>query len=142
MDDGVDTGDIAAQVAVPLPDGIAWGAVEERCAEAGAALLVSVLAALEEGRAVRQPQLGTATTQPIPARDDFAISIEWTAQRAFNFMRGTAAWGMPYRLEGAEKQLLLYRAVDWLAVESEPGRIKEVGDRLHIGLAEGVLVAQ
>lgn len=141
MDAGVDTGDIAAQTDVPLPDGLRWTEIEQTVASEGAGLLVAVLDAIAQGTVTRRPQVEEGSYQPLPGVEDFRLSLDWTAQRAFNFMRGTAAWGMPYDLIVGEETLQLTNAWGWIASDRQPGQIKRVGERLEIGFAQGVLVA-
>jgi methionyl-tRNA formyltransferase len=140
MDAGLDTGDIAAQQVLSLPDGISGIEAEQRCAQAGAALLVKVVDALANGSAQRRPQPAGGSYQPSPTEADFTLTLDWTAQRAFNFMRGTAHWGIPYRLAATGEEILLTEAVDWSASGGNPGQVERVGEYSHIGFAHGVLV--
>jgi methionyl-tRNA formyltransferase len=141
MSEALDQGDIAAQRDVPLPDGVDWRSIERRCAETGGALLVEVFDQLEQGQIKRAPQPEGGSYQPMPAADDFDLHIEWSARRAFNFMRGTAFWGMPYPLLGIADPILLAEAVDW-SMTGEPGHVKRDGDLLHIGFAVGTLTVR
>lgn len=140
MDAGLDTGDIAAQTPVPLPDGIAGREADARCAMEGGDLLAGVLAQLAEGRAERYPQPAGGSYQPSPTPDDFILDSQWTARRAFNFMRGTAEWGVPYRLkvDGTEWQL-------GEALARQPEGETPVGrddGALHLRFADGVLLVR
>lgn len=141
MDAHVDTGDIAAQAAVFLDEGISWGEIERRCAEIGASLLLDVCAALEQGSARRIPQTG-GSYQPSPRLEDFTIPLAWTARRAFNFMRGTQAWGIPYTLQHDGAPLRLSRALAWTDDPAEAGSIIGQDGFVLIGMAEGTLIAE
>ena len=99
MDEGLDTGDIAAQTAVPLPDGISQAEAERRLMLAGADLLRDVLADLARGTARRWPQLPGGSYHSYPDASDYALSVDWPARRAYNFMRATAGDGMLYPVE-------------------------------------------
>lgn len=141
MSERLDTGDIAAQIDVPLPDGADWRSIERRCAQRGGALMVDVLDRLERGEAERRPQREGGSYQPMPTTDDFAVEIDWHARRAFNFLRGTQDWGMAYPLRGIDETIHLAEAVDWSAT-GEPGRVERHGDLLHIGFSTGTLIAR
>ncbi len=113
MDAGLDTGDIAGQRAVQFGEGIGGPEAESLCAYAGGKLLAEVIAAAARGRAVRRPQPEGGSYFPAPSAEDFALDANWHPQRAFNFMRGTAEWGVPFRLETEDKVLWLDEALEW-----------------------------
>lgn len=96
MDEGLDTGDIVAQSALPLPGGIAGPEAERALMLAGTNLLRDILADLSRGVIRRRPQPPDGSAQGFPKPADFALSTEWPARRAFSFMRGTAHYGLPY----------------------------------------------
>lgn len=99
LDEGLDTGDIAMQAAVPLPDGVSEAAAERSLMLAGLDLLREVLADLAGGVAQRRPQLPGGSYFGFPNVGDFTLSVDWSARRAYNFMRATAGRGMPYPVE-------------------------------------------
>ena len=106
MDEGLDSGDIVLQAQVDFGDGISGAEADRLCAERGGELLVEAMAQLTAGNVVRVPQTADFTYYPTPTADDFHVSTSWSAQRAFNFMRGTADWGRPFTIEvGAEKMV-------------------------------------
>jgi methionyl-tRNA formyltransferase len=96
MDDGLDTGDIATQKAVDLPDGVSESDAERRLMLAGCDLLREVLDDLARGVVRRRPQPPGGRAFGRPGSDDFTLSVDWPARRAFNFMRGTAERGQHY----------------------------------------------
>ena len=99
MDEGLDTGDIAVQTAVPLPDGISQAEAERRLMLAGVDLLRDVLADLARGTARRWPQPPGGSYHSYPDASDYALSVDWPARRAYNFMRATADDGVAYPVE-------------------------------------------
>lgn len=129
MDEGLDTGDLAAQSWVTLPDGAEWSQVEALAAQASGELLARVLAQVASGTVPRTPQPPGGSYQPVPTEADFTLSLDWTARRAFNFMRGVAAWGYPFRLEFEGEWLSIAGALAWepdteqhtLLLEAEQG---------------------
>ncbi len=113
MDAGLDTGDIAGQRAVQFAEGMGGPEAESLCASAGGDLLAELIAAAAQGRAVRRPQPEGGSYFPAPSAEDFALDANWHPRRAFNFMRGTAEWGVPHRLETEDRVLWLDEALEW-----------------------------
>lgn len=113
MDAGLDTGDIAGQRAVQFAEGIGGPEAEAQCASEGGDLLAEVLAEAARGQAVRRPQAGGGSYFPAPSAEDFALDANWHPRQAFNFMRGTAEWGVPFRLEIEDSVLWLDEALEW-----------------------------
>ncbi len=91
MDAAPDTGDILAQQRVPFPDGLTGPEADTLTAEAGASLLLQLIADPENIPRTPQPQ-GGATYQGVPTPEDLHIPANWTARRAFNFIRGAGEW--------------------------------------------------
>ncbi|MCA9967710.1 MAG: hypothetical protein KC423_25870 [Anaerolineales bacterium] len=116
MTEELDKGDVVAQTAVSLPDGSSSDEAEWHCASVGADLLLQTLADLKNGTLSRQPQ-GTGTTFPNPRPTDFFVDTRWSAQRAFNFMRGTAVFQHPYRIMGLDGELWAKTAVGYHPTE-------------------------
>lgn len=141
MDADWDTGDLAAQTPLGLPDGASGAEIDLRCAQVGGALLVTVLQAIAAGNPPRTPQPSSARYQSWPTAEAFALETDWSAQRAFNFMRGTAEWGYAYRLEVAGKTIWLTKAVAYTTagVLTTPCQIN--GDEVVIQFNPGILHA-
>ena len=91
MDEGADTGDVVSQAEVPLPEGVSGAEAERLTTEAGARLLLAALALPEPPR--RSQPVAGASYQPWPRSADLRIGLDWTARRAFGFVRGAAQWG-------------------------------------------------
>jgi len=142
MDEGLDTGDIAAQAAHALSDGIPGPEAERRLMLAGLDLLRGVLADLARGVIQRRPQPPGGSYQGQPTADDFALSAEWPARRAFNFMRGTAHYGTPYRLDIDGQTLWLAQAESFSSDEHLQSPFLRDGAELLIRFNPGVLRAR
>lgn len=99
IDGGLDTGDIAGQRELEFEDGMRGGEAEALCAIAGASLTADVLEALGKGGDVREPQPEGGSYFGSPSAADFWLDAGWHARRAFNFMRATAGWRVPFRYE-------------------------------------------
>lgn len=114
LDEGVDTGDIVAQVALDWPEGVAGTEIEQRCAAEGARLLGAILPRLADGEALprqRQPQAG-GSYFPWPSAGDLLIPTGWPARRAFHFLRGADNWSLAVQL-GLERHRIRV-VVDYL----------------------------
>ncbi len=141
MDEQLDTGDIAAQAEFDLPDGL-WGEqIDSALSHCGAELLLDVLHQLERNLLARRAQPPGGSYFSAPQASDFTIDISWSAQRAFNFMRGTDEWQRTYPIEVAGqcftcKQALFYSSH---AVLDRPYRL--FGDQADIQFSPGVLRA-
>jgi methionyl-tRNA formyltransferase len=142
MDAGLDTGDIVAQASFVLPDGIAGLVAERQCNTLGARLMLEALHGLRAGALARRPQPPGGSYQPWPAPADWRIATSWTAQRAFNFMRGTAEWGRPYFVQVGEQQIALATALAYDPDELLHEPFVRVGDEVLIQFAAGVLRAR
>lgn len=141
MDAGLDTGDIAGQRTVALPDGISGGGADALCARTGGDLLAEVLGQLADGSAQRRPQPAGGSYQPSPSADDFALDTRWDVGRAFNFMRGTAEWGMDYLVTVGGREWRLRKALGW-EPSASLASVEVSGAVARIGFAGGVLVAR
>jgi methionyl-tRNA formyltransferase len=104
VDAGLDTGPIILQEPLPIAEGISAAELEAQAAGLGGRLLVQALA-LRRGDALPQTQPAGGSYRGFPQASDFALDPAWGARRAFNFMRGTERWAMPYPLLGSELAL-------------------------------------
>jgi methionyl-tRNA formyltransferase len=139
MDEGLDTGDIAAQAPIELPDGVSGTEAERRCADLGGRLLCETLAAISNGTLQRKPQPPGGSFYGHPTQEDFTISVDWPARRAFNFMRGTAEWGCPYPVRIGAARLLLSKALAYDANERLNVPYLQSGRDVRIQFTPGVL---
>jgi methionyl-tRNA formyltransferase len=141
MDEGLDTGDIAAQAPIELPDGVSGAAAERKCAALGGQLMVETLERLRRGALERRSQPARGSYEPQPAAADWTISTIWPARRAFNFMRGTAEWGRPYAVEVDGEQLALDAPIAYDASATLGAPYVRTGDIVAIRFTPGVLHA-
>jgi methionyl-tRNA formyltransferase len=141
MDERFDTGDLAAQAVVALPDGISGAEADTLLSEYGGECLVEVLAALDRGTLTRRPQPAGGSYFSAPREQDFVIDPAWSARRAFNFMRGTNEWGQLYPIEVAEQRFQLKQALFYAADEILDQPYHLFGDQIDIQFSPGVLRA-
>jgi len=113
MDAQFDTGDVALQRQFSLQDGVTHAKIEQSLAELGAEMLVEALSLIALGKLSRQPQPSGFGSDSWPRDADFDLDTAWSAQRAFNFMRGTRNWERPYSLQVDRGMVLLETAVSF-----------------------------
>ena len=93
LDAGLDTGAILAQQSVPITTDMTTAALHEVLANAGAQLLLTVIAALEAGTAQprAQPEAGVSYAAKLEKREGV---IDWTqpAERIARQVRGCNPW--------------------------------------------------
>jgi methionyl-tRNA formyltransferase len=141
MDEHFDTGDLAAQAEVELPDGISGEEVDTLLSEYGGECLVEVLAALDKDTLVRNPQPEGGSYFPAPQDQDFVIDPVWSARHAFNFMRGTNEWGQLYPIELAGQRFRLKQALFYATDEMLDQPYRLFDDQIDIQFSPGVLRA-
>lgn len=139
MDEGLDTGDIVGQTAVSLADGLSGIAIDSLLAQHGAMLLSQLLQQLPTGTLKRQPQGAGGHYNPLPQWNDFHLTTDWSAQRAFNFMRGTAEWGQSYIID---EQIVARTAVTYQAEGIVTGRIQQNNHHIWLQFTPGILQVQ
>ncbi len=115
MDEGMDTGDIVAQKAIEIPDGISYAQLEARCATLGGGLLACSVWDLYKGLATPVKQDENKTDyHPFPSVDDFVVNTaQWDAQHVYNFICGIAAWGEPITLQVSNTSIRVKEAISY-----------------------------
>jgi methionyl-tRNA formyltransferase len=88
LDEGMDTGDILLQREVEISDDDTAGSLHDRLADAGAALLVDTLDAVENGSIAPRPQVeSNATITRKIAREDCIIDWNQPGEKIHNLVR-------------------------------------------------------
>jgi methionyl-tRNA formyltransferase len=141
MDEQLDTGDIAAQAEVDLPDGLSGEEIDSTLSQYGAELLLDVLHRPEKDHLTRRTQPPGGSYFPAPRESDFVIETTWSAQRAFNFMRGTSDWQRSYPIEIAGQHFTLRQALFYVSQEVLDQPYQLLGDQIDIQFSPGVLRA-
>ncbi len=142
MDAGLDSGDIALQQPLSLPDGISGPQADSLLAAHGASLLLKACRQLGDGRLPRivQPDGGSRYARPII--EDFHIPTTWSARHAYNFICGTAEWRIPYHITGPGSDLTLRHAVSFDAFAEQQEAVLRDGRDQWIQFTPGVLHAR
>ncbi len=137
-----DSGDIVAQARESWPNGLRAREIDERLALRGTRLFLETTANYARNDVVPKPQDNSASSYfPSPVEGDFRVSTDWAARRAFNFMRGTEAYGRRYPVRLADREWRLRQA---LAYSADGGLGKECeveGGEIRIQCRPGVLHA-
>jgi methionyl-tRNA formyltransferase len=141
MDEQFDTGDVALQRPFLLQDGATHSQIETSLAEMGGDLLVEALQKLTAGSLPRQPQPPGFSSDPWPGDADFDFDPSWSAQRAFNFMRGTGNWGRPYPVKVDGQTIWLETAVAYEPNRQQAKSVRWQGDLVQIQCTPGILTA-
>lgn len=141
MDADLDTGDIVNQVSLRFPDGVSGTEINQICARAGAQLLIKLLKSVARGQMTTRKQGGGASYFPWPKPTDFTLNTNWSAKRAFNFMRATAEWQMPYPLSLNDQTIILHQAISF-SEELPPWPYRISGQQVWIRFRPGTLHAQ
>ena len=140
MDTQIDTGNILAQTPISLPDGISGSAADQMMAKTGGRSLVKLLDQLQNGNLQPVPQSGKGSHFSYPEAADFHIPTSWSAQRAFNFMRGVAEWKRPFPIYTPQKILIAHQAISFDAQATLHQPFIRQNDMLKIQFSPGVLI--
>jgi methionyl-tRNA formyltransferase len=140
LDNGADSGPIVLQEPVRLPDGISYDQAERRCSTEGARLLVDAVWRLAAGQAgPRAQEQSQATQAPSPRDDDFVVTPNWPARRAFNFIRGLAGWEQPICVQLGEMRLPVREAISWDETALPLDSTVSIDGRLALRYSPGTL---
>lgn len=143
MDEGMDTGDIIAQVEEPIGATVTAGELHDRLAQVGADLMVETLASFEAGTASRTPQNPAQVSYASKLSKEDGL-IDWTqpASRLGWRIRGLHPWpGCYTRVPGeTHAARLKIHAAAPTAGRGAPGEILDRPDgALVIACGEGGL---
>ena len=141
MDKKLDSGAIVLQAKQQLRDGISGNEAEILLADLGAELFIKTIAHLQEGELQTTPQSGKPSYYSIPTESDFELKGEWSARRAFNFMRGTAEWQRPYFVNMDSEKVWLKTAVSFSLGQRQAHLIQRQHNQLSIQFGDGILIA-
>jgi len=142
MDEGMDTGAMLLQQAIPImPDDTA-GTLSPRLAELGGRLLVETIARLKAGTLMPQPQdASRATLAPLLKKEDGVIDWTLPAIALANRVRGLSPWPGAYTTVTGDDRWTIWRALALPGPATKPpGVVVAVtSDAIHIATGEGVL---
>ncbi len=138
VDEGMDSGDILAQEAIHVPDGISYAHLEMRCAMHGGELLARTVWNLYRGLARPVVQEETKSSyHTFPSAEDFVIHAgEWSARHVYNFICGVVEWGGPVQINTGSEFFEVRAAISYSLSNTEYA-IGETGQALLVQCKEG-----
>ena len=142
MDEGMDTGAMLRQEAIPITADDTAATLARRLAALGGRLLVETIAQLKAGTLVPTPQDSSqATMAPLLKKEDG--SIDWTlpAVTLANRIRGLAPWPGAYTAAPGGDRWTIWRAHALPGSTTKtPGTVVAVtNEAIHVATGEGVL---
>ncbi|NWF74534.1 MAG: methionyl-tRNA formyltransferase [Nitrospirae bacterium] len=142
MDEGMDTGSMLLQEAIPITSEDTAGTLSPRLAELGGKLLVETIARLKAGTLVPRPQDSSrATLAPLLKKEDGAIDWALPAIALANRVRGLAPWPGAYTTVAGGDRWTIWRALALpVPATKPPGVVVAItADAIHVATGEGIL---
>ena len=142
MDEGMDTGAILLQEAIPITTHETSGTLAPQLAELGGKLLVETITRLKAGTLVPQPQdTSRATLAPLLKKEDGAIDWTLPAMVLANRVRGLSPWPGAYTTVAGSDSWRIWRALALPGpVTTPPGVIVAITrEAIHVATGDGVL---
>lgn len=142
MDEGMDTGSMLLQEAIPITPDDTAGSLSARLAELGGRLLVETIAQLKAGTLVPRPQdASRATMAPLLKKEDGVIDWALPAAVLANRVRGLSPWPGAYVTMAGGNRWTIWRALALPGPVTEPpGIVVAVTTKaIHVATGEGVL---
>lgn len=141
MDEGLDTGDMLLVKEVPVSPGETGGSLFDKLSEAGSALIVEALKALEGPGLTPVPQTGESCYAPVLTKAMGKIDWNRSAVEIERLIRGLNPWPSAYsRLNGKMLKIWAARPVEEAVPEFLPGQIVRVNRReFGVKTGDGIL---
>ncbi|HJS67443.1 MAG TPA: methionyl-tRNA formyltransferase, partial [Nitrospiraceae bacterium] len=142
MDEGMDTGAMLLQEAIPITPDDTAGTLSPRLAELGGRLLVETIARLKAGTLVPRPQdASQATLAPLLKKEDGVIDWALPAAVLANRVRGLSPWPGAYTTMAGGDRWRIWRALVLPGPATKPpGTVVGVTTAaIHVATREGVL---
>ncbi len=141
MDEGMDTGDIILQEAIPIGPEETAGQLHDRLAHLGAKLIVEALKGLKQGRLKprKQPEEGVSYA-PMLKKEDGFLDFSLSAEELSRLIRGLDPWPSAYAYFRGKLVKLFGPSVEEQVVQAVPGEIVSADEEgLRIATGQGVL---
>lgn len=142
-----DRGKILLQQAVALKDGMRGRAIDRLLANCAAQMLLSLITSQRIGAINNSHDNpinthGNSDYYPMPKAKDFIIPLTWSARRAFNFIRATEEWNLPYPIEIDHQQFFLSHALAYTPAGRQSSAYQIEANIISIRFAKGLLQAR
>lgn len=142
MDEGMDTGAMLLQEAIPITTDDTAGSLSTRLAELGGRLLVETIVRTKSGTLVPRPQdPSLATLAPMLKKEDGVMDWTLPATALANRVRGLSPWPGAYTtIAGGDRWAIWQAQALPGSVTKPPGTIIAVTtDAIHVSTGKGVL---
>lgn len=142
MDEGMDTGAMLLQEAIPITSDDTAGTLSPRLAELGGRLLVETITRLKAGTLVPRPQdASQATMAPLLKKEDGVIDWALPAAVLANRIRGLSPWPGAYVTLAGGNRWTIWQALALPGLVTEPpGIVVAVTTKaIHVATGEGIL---
>ena len=142
MDEGMDTGDVIAQAACPIPDDMTSAELRARLAEMGARLLSTTLGQIQAGEHTLQPQDPAGVTRAPKMHKDLG-HIRWdrTAKEIHDLVRGVQPWPGAFTFLGPARLKILEAQAAEAQRQGRPGEIVELHkDGFYVQAADRAVI--
>ena len=142
MDEGMDTGAMLLQEAIPITPDDTADTLSPRLAELGGRLLVETIAQLKIGTLVPRPQdASQATLAPLLKKEDGVIDWALPAAVLANRVRGLSPWPGAYTTTTGGDRWTIWRALALPGLGDEASGIVVAitPEAIHVATGEGVL---
>ena len=142
MDEGMDTGAMLLQEAIPITSDDTAGSLSPRLAELGGRLLVETIARLKAGTLVpRSQDASRATMAPLLRKEDGAIDWTKPATALANRVRGLSPWPGAYTALAGGDRWTIWRALALPDPATKPPGIVVAitTEAIHVATGKGIL---
>jgi methionyl-tRNA formyltransferase len=142
MDEGMDTGAMLLQEAIPIMPDDTTGTLSPRLAELGGRLLVETITRLKAGTLIPRPQdASLATLAPLLNKEDGVIDWALPAAVLANRVRGLSPWPGAHTATTGGDRWTIWRALALPGpVTKSPGIVVAITpEAIHVATGEGVL---
>ena len=142
MDEGMDTGAMLLQEAIPITPDDTAGTLAPRLAEIGGKLLVETIARLKASTLTPRPQDASQVTfAPLLKKENGVVDWALPAIALANRVRGLSPWPGAYTTVAGGDRWTIWRALAFSGpVTKLPGTIIAMTtDAIHVATGEGVL---
>jgi len=142
INDLVDGGDVILQRDISFKNGIRDRAIHALTGAQGAKMFIECLRLYRQKAIEPKPQNPAAASyMGVPTAGDFTLPLTWSAQHAFNFMRGTEDWKTPYSIYVGGKNISLESAIAYSPTGAMEETYRIDGSFVFVRFAQGVLQA-
>jgi methionyl-tRNA formyltransferase len=142
MDEGMDTGAMLLQEAIPITPDDTAGTLSPRLAELGGKLLFETIVRLKSGTLAPRPQDDSrATLAPLLKKEDGVIDWALPATALANRVRGLSPWPGAYTIVAGGDRWTIWRALALPGpVTNQPGVVvATTNEAIHVATGKGVL---